>query len=433
MQIKPDTSLLSVEERRQERFVNKSAAVAAKYLRRMEDMSGLPDSMRPFLDVLRDIYINFGDVKRPEGVKTIGTYCVMVPQELTYAFGAVAVKLCSGNFTAFAVGDDITPRDACPLVKAIAGIGDIRKLPLYDNCSLMVVPITCDCKKKLVSMLAEYTKVHILPVPSSRQGDDVKERFLEELYALLPAFEEATGNKLTYDSLTRGVAAVGRAQAQFWRFMKFRREAVSVIRGTHAMAVMNALSYMPIDDWTDALVALNNELDERVASGYKISQRKQPRIMLTGSPVIFPNIKVPMLIDEMGGALIADETCMGDRFMYDPLVVTDPSFDGIMRAMANRYIRPCSCPTFVDVSTRIYRLKQMVKDNNVEGVIYHVLRGCMVYDFEYNIVERELAKDGIPVIRVESDYNEEDIEQLRIRTEAFIELLKFSRPAKEKK
>jgi benzoyl-CoA reductase/2-hydroxyglutaryl-CoA dehydratase subunit BcrC/BadD/HgdB len=132
-----------------------------------------------------------------------------------------------------------------------------------------------------------------------------------------------------------------------------------------------------------------------------------------------------MLIDEMGGVLAADETCMGDRFMYDPLVIADPSFDGIMRAMANRYIRPCTCPTFWDASTRIFRLKQMVKDNRVEGIIYHVLRGCMVYDFEYHIIEREMDALNIPIIRVESDYNEEDIEQLRVRIEAFVELIKL--------
>ena len=34
---------------------------------------------------------------------------------------------------------------------------------------------------------------------------------------------------------------------------------------------------------------------------------------------------------------------------------------------------------------------------------------------------------GVPIIRVESDYNEEDVEQLRIRVEAFIELIKYGR------
>lgn len=58
-------------------------------------------------------------------------------------------------------------------------------------------------------------------------------------------------------------------------------------------------------------------------------------------------------------------------------------------------------------------------------MVYHVLRGCLVYDFEYQLIEEEMEKLGIPIIRVETDYNEEDIEQLRIRIEAFVELIKL--------
>ena len=97
----------------------------------------------------------------------------------------------------------------------------------------------------------------------------------------------------------------------------------------------------------------------------------------------------------------------------------------MMRALAGRYIRPCTCPVFVDNRQRIYRIRQMIKEHKVQGVVYHVLRGCLVYDYEYQILEEELAKYDIPVIRVESDYNEEDVEQLRIRIEAFIELIKL--------
>ncbi len=67
----------------------------------------------------------------------------------------------------------------------------------------------------------------------------------------------------------------------------------------------------------------------------------------------------------------------------------------------------------------------MIRMHKVQGVIYHVLRGCLVYDYEYQVLEEELGKYGIPIIRVESDYNEEDVEQLRIRIEAFIELIKL--------
>ena len=74
----------------------------------------------------------------------------------------------------------------------------------------------------------------------------------------------------------------------------------------------------------------------------------------------------------------------------------------------------------------------MIEDYHVEGVIYHVLRGCLVYDFEYRQIEEELGRLGIPVIRLESDYNEEDVEQLKIRIEAFIELIKLKKPPEKR-
>lgn len=411
--------------RRRERFRSKSAYIATKYLHRMEELSGRPDALTPFTDVLKKANVDFERVM-PADKKVIGTYCMMVPQELIYAAGAENVKLCSGSFTGFSIGEDITPRDACPLVKAVAGMQEIGKLTPYSDCDLMVVPVTCDCKKKLASMLAESTPVHVMQVPSIRQSDELLELYVEELYRFLPVLENVTGNRITYDSLMAGVDAVGAAQAEMSRFLRLRRSSKTMlIRGTHTMAVMNALSLMPIDDWTAALKQLNDELEDRLHQEFAITRKKLPRILLTGSPVVFPNIKLPLLIEETGGALVADETCMGERFLYDPLAVWDRSFDGYMRAMATRSIRPCTCPTFFDSSTRIYRLKQMIKDNQAEGVVYHVLRGCLVYDFEYQLIEEEMGKLGIPIIRVETDYNEEDIEQLRIRIEAFVELIKL--------
>ena len=410
--------------RRRERFQSKSAYIAAKYLRKMDDLSGRPDSLTPFMEVLKKINVDFEPVWSVDK-KMIGTYCMMVPQELIYAVGARNVKLCSGSFTGFSIGEDITPRDACPLVKAVAGMQEIGELTPYADCDLMVVPVTCDCKKKLASMLAETIPVHVIQVPSIRQSDELLELYVEELYRFIQVLEKMTGNHITYDSLMRGVDAVGVAQAEMSRFMKLRRAKNMLIRGTHVMAAMNALSYMDIDDWTVAMKKLNDELEERKKQEFTITRKKLPRILLTGSPVIFPNIKLPLLIEETGGALVADETCMGERFLYDPLAVCDQSFDGYMRAMATRSIRPCTCPTFLDSSTRIFRLKQMIKDNQVEGIVYHVLRGCLVYDFEYQLIEEEMGKLRIPIIRVETDYNEEDIEQLRIRIEAFVELIKL--------
>lgn len=410
--------------RQQVRFENKASQTAAKYLRRMKELPGTPSSMMPFFQILNRIYVEQKDVQREGTEKTVGTYCVMVPHEMIYAAGALPVRLCSGSYTAFAIGDDLVPRDACPLVKAVVGFQSIGVMPLYDNCSLMAIPVTCDCKKKIAGMLQEKCEVSILQVPAVKE-DEAVEQYVEELYHFMEKLEQVTGNRITYESLMDGIHKVGYARYELSKFLELKKSMPYLIQGTHAMAVMNASAYVSADVWSYCLHLLNEELRTRVKNKEKVTKRQRPRILLTGSPVIFPNMKIPLLIEEMGGILAADETCMGERGMSDPVVPVDESFDGLIRSLAIRSIRPCTCPTFVNNEQRIYRLRQMIEDYQIQGVIYHVLRGCLVYDYEYQRIEEILGKEGIPVIRLESDYKEEDVEQLRVRIEAFLELIKL--------
>ena len=414
-----------INERQRELFIRKSVRVAASYLKRAKALSEMPDAAIPFFDVLENIYIKLADIEKPEDMKSIGTLCVMVPAELIYAAGAMPVRLCSGSYTAYSIGDDYIPRDACPLVKAVMGFGKVRALPAFDNCSLFIAPVTCDCKKKLAGVIDTVKNTVPLHVPPLKKEDADTEVFLKELYRLIPILEKETGVQITARSLAEGINMVGNAQYEMSEFLKYRRHAPALMSGTQVLSVMNAYSYMPVSLWAEQMHRLNGEMKQRLEQERFVSRKNQPRILVTGSPIAFPNIKVPLLIEEMGGVFAADETCMGERGLYDPVSVIDPSFDGMMRALASRYTKPCTCPVFVDNSQRIYRMKQMIKEHKIQGVIYHVLRGCLVYDYEYQLMEEAMGKLDIPIIRVESDYNEEDVEQLRIRIEAFIELIKM--------
>lgn len=414
-----------VDLRRRALFCQKSTRVASAYLRRVTALGNLPEAAKPFLDVLKQVYIDLQDAPRPAGIKTVGTFCFMVPPELIEAAGAMPVRLCSGSYTAYSIGDDLVPRDACPLVKAVMGFEEMGVSPLYQNCALLIIPATCDCKKKLAGRLLERRPTAILHIPSSKEKDSDAEQFLQELYRLIPILEQQTGKRITAESLAESINRRGYAQYEMAHFLTYRQNVPPLLYGSQTMAIMNALSYMPALEWGRHLHTLNRELGKRMEQRQFAGKANRPRILVTGSPIAFPNMKIPLLIEEMGGMLVADETCMGERSLYDPLVVNDRSIDGMMRAIANRYTRPCTCPTFVDNRQRIFRIRQMIKDHQVQGVIYHVLRGCLVYDYEYQMLEEELEKIHVPVIRVESDYNEEDVEQIRIRIEAFIELIKL--------
>lgn len=420
-----------LNEKQKELFIKKSTRIADSYLKRIESMKDTPIAVRPFLQVLKDTYINLKE--KSFSNPTIGTYCIMVPEELIYAVGAVPIRLCSGNYIAYSIGDDYIPRDACPLIKAVVGAYYTKTFPIYENNLMTIIPSSCDCKKKMAGIVKDFKSTYIMNMPPNRIGDSNIEQYMKEFYNLIYVLEQATGNTITPESLQQAINTVGYAQYELSRFMKFRRHNPSLMYGTQVMAVMNSYAYMKADEWGLLMSSLNRELEDRLKNKQFVGKNKQPRILLTGSPVTFPNMKVPLLIEEMGGMLVADETCIGERAMYDPVVVVNPDFDGMVRALANRYIRPCTCPVFADNAQRIYKIKQMIKDHEVQGIIYYVLRGCLVYDYEYKLLEDELADLNIPIIRLESDYNEEDVEQLRIRIEAFIEMIKLKEYNENKK
>ena len=80
----------------------------------------------------------------------------------------------------------------------------------------------------------------------------------------------------------------------------------------------------------------------------------------------------------------------------------------------------------------LYKLTvKMVSEQKIEGIVYHVLKGQIEYDFELGRLEDAFEKMDIPVFRLETDYNYQDVEQLRIRLEAFSEVLQQKKYGKE--
>ena len=68
-------------------------------------------------------------------------------------------------------------------------------------------------------------------------------------------------------------------------------------------------------------------------------------------------------------------------------------------------------------------VEHLLSSMEVDGVVCHILKGQIEYDFALARLEPLLDRRDIPVFRLETDYQYQDVEQLRIRLEAFAEML----------
>ena len=181
-----------METTREERFKKNIIRVSSRILEQLNDKTDLDKEMRYFFGILKDTFVDFESNEN----RYIGSYCVMVPDEIIYAYGYIPVRLCAGNSVAAMIGDEIAPRDACPVLKASYGFSQMSVLPIYNQCEAVVLPMTCDGKRKSAEILSEHVPVIPLFVPMGKSDEDF-EQMLKSMKSLTKTLSEFTEKKLS--------------------------------------------------------------------------------------------------------------------------------------------------------------------------------------------------------------------------------------------
>lgn len=373
------------------------------------------------LDFYNEVYKNaFCNFEATE-TSYIGTYCVMIPDEIIYALGYTPLRMCAGHQIPALVGEEMIPRDACPLVKAAAGFQAMKVLPMYNQCELAIMPMTCEAKRKSVEVLSKHLPVIPMPVPMSKSNSAFEDT-VSMLIGLVKTLEIQLETKLTTKALKKACKDINAAQKQAYLLQRKLYAEHPQVKGSEVMYALNSFIYTNPADWEVATRTLLEEVDAREANP-KNPKRQKPRVFIAGSPISFPNYKVPLMIEELGAQIVGDESCLSGRLLYDPVVPMDLSKTSLIRSLAARYIAACTCPVFDNLEDRIASLKTRLDESQAEGIIYHVLRGCVPYDFELAAIEAWAERENVPLLRVETDFSTEDVEQIKIRFEAFVEMI----------
>jgi benzoyl-CoA reductase/2-hydroxyglutaryl-CoA dehydratase subunit BcrC/BadD/HgdB len=120
---------------------------------------------------------------------------------------------------------------------------------------------------------------------------------------------------------------------------------------------------------------------------------------------------------------VGEESCVGERGTRNLTDDLGTTVDAMMDAIVDRYFK-VDCAIFTPNQDRLDHIIEMAKTYKADGVIHYGLQFCQPYITESLGVEKELQSKGIPAMRIETDYSMEDVEQLKTRVEAFVEMTK---------
>ena len=356
-----------------------------------------------------------------EGKKVFGTFCVYVPDELIFAANAIATGLCGGSQFWVPGGEKVLPTNTCPLIKDSVGARLDRTCPFFRIADMYIGETTCDGKKKAWEILGEDVPVHVMDLPQMKREKDIK-AWAEEIKELKKVIEEFTGNKVTAESLSESIKLINNKRKALSRLYECRKADKVPISGRDALVISQIAFYDDPARFTQMTNKLCDELEQRIKDGVSVVKEGTKRILLTGTPLAVPNWKLHNIIETSGAVVVCEEMCTGTRYFENLVDETKTTIDEQIDALANRYM-VINCACFTPNTGRIDDIIRLAKEYKVDGVIDVNLKFCSLYDVEGYTVERALKEAGIPVMGIETDYTDNDAEQLRTRIGAFIEMI----------
>lgn len=365
--------------------------------------------------------------ERKAGKKLVGTFCLFVPDEIIFAAGADRIILCGGRNDTVPIAEQYLPRNICPLVKSSFGsiVNDgcsgIKSCSHFGMVDLIVAENTCDSKKKMYELLGDYIPTYVIDLPQRSDSPEALRYFLGELEKFKSVMEQLTGNKITVEQLRKEIESSNETRQLLHRLYELRKMDLPPISGIDVLKILQKQYFLSTDELKRSLRMLISEVEEIKPGGpQEPNEPHRPRIMISGCPMSSGNTKVPEIIESRGGVIVVEESCTGTRSFWDPV---DESKDkDPMLALAERYLKiPCSCMSPND--RRIENILELAREFKVDGVVYYSLQFCHGYNIEKYKVQQALKKAGIPMLFIETDYSNSDVEQIGLRVDAFLEML----------
>lgn len=357
------------------------------------ERSPFQEELSYFLNAAHKHFVD--DIKQPAPpLVVLGS---SIPEELVCTGGRSPYWVLGGSRASSLWADGDVPRDTDPVSRSSLGYFNSG----FGKDSLILVPLVSDSSRKLAYLLkTDGFKVHTFHFPP------VKDQFFrtewERQYeSCRRAVAMHLKRPITKRQLKDSAETVGRAKKELQKFLS---ASADVLPGSIRLFVTNSFYFA--DDlslWAAQLESWSARL-RHMFSSRMMEKRK---VLLLGSPIYFPNYKVPLLIEDAGLEISGQ---------------ADYSSLQLQSGIAGFYWQDAS-PAYVRNDSFFRQIQELAGKREVDGVVYHVLKGQIEYDFEFTRLEGFFESMSIPVFRLETDYNYQDVEQLRLRLEAFSEVL----------
>ena len=383
----------------------------------MKLVQELPEIFEEFGEKQREAFLEVKEYK-DKGVPVIGMYCAYFPSELAMAVGAIPVGLCSFSNDTVPIAETEMPKSMCPLVKSSYGFARSDRCPFFHFSDLVIGETTCDGKKKMYEMMAEFKPVFVMELPNS-QSERGLAFWREEIVRTKEYLEEFFHTTITEKMMRDAVHLNNQIRTSLKNICELMKLDPAPVLGEDIQKMVQGSKYRFDFASTPAVL---DEVRERILKEYREGKMldKRPRILVTGCPIGGDSLKVIHEIEKNGGVVVAIENCSGVRTLS---TMVEEDTDDIYKAIAKKYLST-GCSIMTPNDNRIELIGEIIDEYHVDGVVEMILTGCHSTGAESVYIRRFVTKEKhLPYISIDTDYSPADTGRIATRLGAFLEMI----------
>ena len=346
------------------------------------------------------------------GKKVLGYFCSYIPEEIIHAAGLLPVRMRARSCSDTPMGDAYLSSTTCSFTRCCLESANRKHYEFLDGI------ISCNCCDQIrrlydnIRYKTPFPFHYIIGVPGY-VSNTTTEWFTHELSKFKEILEHEFQVSITDDKLLTSIQEYNKSRDLLRELYNLRKKESPPIRGTDVLKIITTGVSIPRTQFNELLVKQLSESKEKEGiSDYK------SRLMIIGSMLDEPEYL--QVIEDLGGLVVTDSLCLGTRYFWDKV---DESSSPI-NALADRYLSRISCPRMTNgFSRRAEFMMDLIKQFNVDGVIFQRMKFCALWAAEIFMLRNKLKEEGIPFLDLEKEYVLSGVGAMKTRVQTFMEIL----------
>ncbi|MEO0185854.1 MAG: 2-hydroxyacyl-CoA dehydratase family protein [candidate division WOR-3 bacterium] len=322
----------------------------------------------------------------------VGYTCSYIPVELLSATGLRPYRLLHGDINLSQKGEQLVRVDACPLVKSNLGF----ILENQKNFACIIGSTGCDMSRRMIEVVRFMTDIPVYLFNNPRTENF--EIYANEIDLLVKELEQYFRRRFD-----KGVI---QKECERWEKARQRLREIDARRRANPSTLSTKTFHGMVRYFHQGEI-------ENITSEIPQEMSYKPRVYLLGSPLSYEAGPIIDLIEQRL-RICGDFSCGLSRGIY--IKVREKTLDGLKQSYFHQ--PPC---IFRRPNKKYYEwVEKDVKETKSTGIIAIVLDYCDNFDFELLSMEKGLT---LPILKLKSDFSYQNLSQLKVRIDAFIEVL----------